>query len=85
MTLYPAEQSTIRLAIGLRRVDSADVPPTAKAPDLALSTLGPSQGKHTAKYEASLAASQGFLPQSDLGAFREPLWTGGGKRRSSYR
>ncbi|KAI0334969.1 hypothetical protein GY45DRAFT_967409 [Cubamyces sp. BRFM 1775] len=64
MNLYPADQSKVRLAIGLRRIDPSDIPASAKTPDPALSTAGPSQRKRKAQYEASMAASQGSPPGS---------------------
>ncbi|KAI0356200.1 hypothetical protein OH77DRAFT_1423798 [Trametes cingulata] len=70
--LYPADQSKIRLAIGLLRVDPSDVPPTAKAVDAALSTPDPSQRKRKAQYEASLAASQGTPPSSSQPSLSQP-------------
>ncbi|RPD63881.1 hypothetical protein L227DRAFT_542891 [Lentinus tigrinus ALCF2SS1-6] len=60
--LYPADQNKVRLAVSLRRVDSADIPATARDP--ALSAAGPSQKKRKLQYEASLNASQNTPPSS---------------------
>ncbi|CDO69292.1 hypothetical protein BN946_scf184976.g11 [Trametes cinnabarina] len=81
MDLYPADQSKIRLAVGLRRVDPADIPPTAKAQDSAFSTPGPSQRKRKFRYEASLSqgspptSSQSFVPppSSSQPSLSQPL------------
>lgn len=51
----PEDQSKIRLAVGLRRVDPADIPASANAPvaaSAAPSTPGPSQKKRKAAFEA---------------------------------
>ncbi|TFK94573.1 hypothetical protein K466DRAFT_509225 [Polyporus arcularius HHB13444] len=68
--LYPADQNKIRIAVSLRRVDSADIPATAK--DLALSTAGPSQKKRRLQYEASLNASQNTPPSSSQPSSSQP-------------
>ncbi|KAI0633366.1 SNF2 family N-terminal domain-containing protein [Trametes polyzona] len=68
MNLYPADQSKIRLAIGLRRIDPEDVPQTAKGSDPSLSTPGPSQRKRKAQYEAS----QGTPPASSQPILSQP-------------
>ncbi|PIL34185.1 transcription factor [Ganoderma sinense ZZ0214-1] len=68
-TLYPADQSKVRLAVGLRRIDSADVPATAKDP--ALSTPGPSQKKRRLQYEASFG-SQNSPPSSSQPSSSQP-------------
>ncbi|KAI0675019.1 SNF2 family N-terminal domain-containing protein [Trametes maxima] len=70
--LYPADQSKIRLAVSLRRIDPDDVPPSAKVADPALSTPGPSQRKRKAQYEASLSASQGSPPNSSQPGLSQP-------------
>ncbi|KAI9067101.1 hypothetical protein FKP32DRAFT_1588914 [Trametes sanguinea] len=70
MDLYAADQSKIRLAVGLRRIDPADIPPTAQAQDPALSTSGPSQRKRKLQYEASL--SQGAPPSSSQSYLNPP-------------
>lgn len=67
----PADQSKIRLAVGLRRVDPEDVPTTAKVPDPVLSTPGPSQRKRKLQYEASFGASQGTPPSSSQPALSQ--------------
>ncbi|KAH9892824.1 SNF2 family N-terminal domain-containing protein [Cubamyces lactineus] len=72
LNLYPADQSKIRLAIGLRRVDPSDIPASAKTADPALATTGPSQRKRKAQYEASLAASQSSLPSSSQSGLPPP-------------
>ncbi|KAL1942554.1 hypothetical protein VTO73DRAFT_6156 [Trametes versicolor] len=71
MDLYPADQSKIRLAVGLRRVDPEDIPTTAKVPDPVLSTPGPSQRKRKLQYEASFGASQGTPPSSSQPALSQ--------------
>ncbi|KAI0702988.1 SNF2 family N-terminal domain-containing protein [Cerioporus squamosus] len=68
--LYPADQNKIRIAVSLRRVDSADVPATAKDP--ALSAPGPSQKKRKLQYEASLNASQNTPPSSSQPSSSQP-------------
>ncbi|KAI0743822.1 SNF2 family N-terminal domain-containing protein [Daedaleopsis nitida] len=68
--LYPADQGKIRLAVSLRRVDSADIPSTAKDP--ALSTPGPSQKKRKLQYEASLTSSQNTPPSSSQPSSSQP-------------
>ena len=70
MMYSPADQSKIRLAVQLRRVDSADIPPTAKDP--ALSTPGPSQKKRKLQYEASLSSSQNTPPSSSQPSSSQP-------------
>ncbi len=67
----PADQSKVRLAVGLRRVDPEDVPTTAKVPDPVLSTPGPSQRKRKLQYEASFGASQGTPPSSSQPALSQ--------------
>ncbi|KZT00465.1 uncharacterized protein LAESUDRAFT_553779 [Laetiporus sulphureus 93-53] len=62
--LRPEDQSKIRMAIGLRRIDTADIPESAKAPnavntaDAASSSQGPSQKKRKAAAEAATPVSQ---------------------------
>lgn len=55
--------------MGLRRVDSADIPATAKDP--VLSTLGPSQKKRRLQYEASFG-SQNSPPSSSQPSSSQP-------------
>ncbi|KAJ7251551.1 SNF2 family N-terminal domain-containing protein [Mycena haematopus] len=50
----PADQTKIRTAISLRRVDASDVPVTAKVP---AANPAPSQKRRRAEFEASQAAS----------------------------
>lgn len=59
----PEDQSKIRMAIALRRVDPADIPASAKAapnttgaPPTPVSSQGPSQKKRKAAFEAAQAA-----------------------------
>ena len=66
----PADQNKIRVAVSLRRVDSADVPATAKDP--ALSAPGPSQKKRKLQYEASLNSSQNSPPSSSQPSSSQP-------------
>lgn len=54
----------------LRRVDSVDIPPTAKDPILV--APGPSQKKRKLQYEASLGASQNTPPSSSQPRSSQP-------------
>ncbi|TBU43646.1 SNF2 family N-terminal domain-containing protein [Dichomitus squalens] len=67
--LSPADQSKIRLAVGLGRIDSADIPASAKGP--ALSTPGPSQKKRKLQYESS-SASQNTPPIPSQPSYSQP-------------
>ncbi|KAI0779816.1 SNF2 family N-terminal domain-containing protein [Fomes fomentarius] len=69
-SLMPADQSKIRLAVQLRRVNSVDIPPTAKDPILV--APGPSQKKRKLQYEASLGASQNTPPSSSQPRSSQP-------------
>ena len=55
--------------MGLRRIDSADIPATAKGP--VLSTPGPSQKKRRLQYEASFG-SQNSPPSSSQPSSSQP-------------
>ncbi|KAI0344734.1 hypothetical protein BDW22DRAFT_1354880 [Trametopsis cervina] len=68
-SLRPEDQSRIRIAVGLRRVDPRDIPESAKAPAASTSAAsasasgpGPSQKKRKAAFEAAYG-SQPTLPQ----------------------
>lgn len=56
LSFRPEDQSKVRIAVGLRRVDPGDVPATAKPPGTASSSAipqaGPSQKKRKAEFEA---------------------------------
>lgn len=68
--LSPADQQKIRHAITTRRIDPADVPETAKSPDLSqinaltASTQGPTPTKRKAEFQASQVASSSQTSQS---------------------
>ena len=66
----PQDQSKIRLAIGLRRVDSADIPASAKATEAVLATPGPSQKKRKLQYD--LSSSQNTPPASSQPSSSQP-------------
>ena len=68
----PEDQSKIRLAIGLRRVDAEDVPETAKHRQVAPTSTGPSQRKRKLEYEASFG-SEGSPPSSSQPGSSQPL------------